>query len=563
VARARRAGAARPWSKTKETARELSPDEAWAAEIRAQVLADCHPAQRDAVEDPARYFAWLVGRGGGKTTAFKARYVIEMAAIPKARFVFGAPTLGMASELLWEPMKATCHALEIEATWQESPREGGKIVTFRRTGARLKLFGADDKRQVELLRGQPFNGVGADEAALWPPELLAWFEERIIGPRLGERRGWLGLASSPGHILRGPFFEATRPGGKLHRPYAERETRTDEEWFWSSHAWDLESVAALPDAQTRYPAIVALWEAALALKKRKGWGDTHPIWLREYRGRWAADATTTVFKFDPEKNLWNPAKDVEGLLLLKAALAALPAGHTWHFVVADDMGHGDPFACNVFAFSPTDPDRRIWHVYWYERTGMYARPIAELTIGAGLNATKPAGIFGEIGWPDAAVIDADKAIIEELSNVYGIRFEKAERKPDYKFGAIELTNGDLVDARIKVLEGSPLHTQLQELQWAETSSGVLKENPVQPNHSTDCLVYGRKAIARLFESGAVSEDDAPARGSYVDPQGLGAGPALTPRGAARLARAQDEEPGEFGDLLTDPFYADDEWGNTR
>src|SRR5688572_31137903 len=36
-----------------------------------------------------------------------------------------------------------------ECEWKEAPREGGKILTIKRTGSRLKLFGADDKKRSE------------------------------------------------------------------------------------------------------------------------------------------------------------------------------------------------------------------------------------------------------------------------------------------------------------------------------------------------------------------------------------------------------------------------------
>jgi hypothetical protein len=220
----------------------------------------------------------------------------------------------------------------------------------------------------------------------------------------------------------------------------------------------------------------------------------------------------------------------------------------WHFVLAVDKGSpraakedahgekkrdGDPYAVNVFAFAPADHAQRVFHVYCFERTGLYARLIAQLLLGADDKAPtgckphdKPGGVFGAIGWPDGMVLDGDQALIEELANVYGLRFEKPEKRPDYKAGAIELCNGDLVDGRIKIIEDSPLHRQITGLQWAEQDSGALKEDPSQPNNSTDCLIYARKKIAALFEAGVVARDDdggssgGAAAATYDDPMGL-------------------------------------------
>ena len=543
----------------------------WAANIRRAVLKACHRWQRDAIVDPSRRISILTGRGGGKTTMYKGRYLVEMAETTKGKFIYACPTLGMAIELLWEPLKQTCEQLGImdDCTWLEAPRQGGKILIFNRTGSQLKLFGADDKKQINLCRGQPFNGVACDEVAFWPSvEVVGDFVEKVIEPRIGERDGWIGLASSPGHVLRGMFCDVTSDGSSTHRPYSKREEFPGWELEqWSSHAWSLRDVVEEPKANEIYPALVALRRSHVRIKKVKGWRDDHPTWMREYEGRWAKDGTTMVFQFDDALNLWAPQRfdvrtetfrdgalpQIEGLQLLKLAIAALPKSLEWHFVLIGDKGspraaekdehgeakrEGDPFAWNVFAFAPADRQRRMLHAFYLEKTGMYARTIAQLCLGAddkGMNGCmsheKPGGLFEIIGWPDAMVMDADAALIAELSNTYGLRFEKAEKKPDYKAGAIELANGDLITGAIKALEGSPLHRQMTGLQWAEQESGALREDPSQPNHSSDCMIYGHRAVAKLYESGAVNEEDggnndrggparSPAPANYSDPMGL-------------------------------------------
>lgn len=561
----------------------------WAAAIRKAIYGAYHPWQVEAADDPARLWDVLVGRGGGKTTLFKGRYIVEMAEKTEGKFIYACPTLGLAIKLLWNPLKRTCAELGmvpgVDTTWMEAPREGGKILTFNRTGSTLTLFGADDKKQINLCRGQPFDGVGCDEVGFWPsPEVVREFVEEVIEPRIGERDGWIGLASSPGKVPRGYFYDVTSDGSPKHRPYSKRKEFDEEQrrinpeyqgWEgFSSHSWNLAAVTGIvregdkprKGAVERYPALVALRRSHLRKKRAKGWSDDNPIWQREYEGRWAADNTTTVYRFEAAKNLWAPQRfdprtdtwkmdgdlpAIDGLLLLRRAVAALPNGMEWHYVLAADKGNprvqakdadgddteriGDPYAINVFAFAPADPEHRIFHVYFVEKTGLYARRIAQLLLGEDPNGVnecmphdKPGGIFGIIGWPDGMVFDADTATIEELSNVYGLRFEKPDKRPDYKFGSVELTNSELVEARVKIIEDSPLHRQITGLQWAEQTSGALKEDPSQPNHSTDCLLYGREVIAKLFESGVVADErggggrsGAPAQTStYRDPQGL-------------------------------------------
>lgn len=524
--------------------------------IRAAVFGEYHRWQADAANDPALLQSILTGRGAGKTTLVKGVFLVEMAETSHGKFIYACPTLGMAVELLWEPLKKACSQLGImdDVTFLEAPRQGGKILMFNRTGSQLKLFGADDGKQINLCRGQAFDGVAGDEVGFWPVDLVDNFVRKVIMPRIGERAGWIKLVSSPGPFPRGFFFERTRDGSDLHRPYSQREQPEYKNWQgWSSHAWNLADVVKQPNAAKRYPALVALRRSHIHIKNEvEKWSDQNPIWLREYEGRWARDNTAGVFIFDPEKNLWRPAGErhgVDGLLLLKLAIAALPKGHEWHFIVAGDKGaprvskeandnatdareRRDPWAINVYAFAPSDPKRDLLHVaFWPERTGLYARLIAQLMLGEDPNGPngcmpheRPGGILGLIGWPDGMVLDADASTIEELANVYGLRFEKAEKKADYKAGAIELCNGDLVDGRIKAIEDSPLHAQLAELQWAEQESGALKEDPSQPNHSSDTLIYARKLVAKLYESGVVSKESGPDREptDYADPMGLDA-----------------------------------------
>jgi hypothetical protein len=198
-------------------------------------------------------------------------------------------------------------------------------------------------------------------------------------------------------------------------------------------------------------------------------------------------------------------------------------------------------------------------VFAFERVEMYAKLIAELLLGeeqvaaflaTGTFPAKPGGVFGVLGeWPDGLVMDGSETLIAELANNYGIRFVKADRKPDAKVAGIEIVNGDLVDGRIKLIKDSPLEKQIRVLQWKEDDFGQKREDKAQANHSTDCLIYGRKLIAGLFESGSVVQEVATKKAeSYSDPMGL-------------QAEIPTEQPDEDSELLTHQTWSDDdeEW----
>ena len=520
------------------------------AELEQQLLDSCHPKQRDFVADPAKEIAALVGRGGGKTTGGRARFLIKMARIPRARCLYIATTRPQAEEFMWGPLKELNERLGLGATFSES-----KLRMTMPNGSTLRLVGADDRREIEKLRGQPFHEVQVDEAATHSVQILNWLIERIIGPRLGDFDGVIVMYGTPGHILAGDFYEATRAQSEIGRPFAERvANENDEEFEWSTHAWTLlDAVAA------GIPAAIKLWDRALRTKRKKKWSDDHPVWRREYLGFWSADNTENVFRYRPHLedgttwNQWDPELDVHGF-------AKLPEGE-WLYTYGADMGHSDPFALEIFAHQSTT--RELRHVYEFSKEGMTTRAIAELLVGKlwvsrvlnGLDPGAAGGLIGVTGWPYGLVADIaglGGAILQELAEVYGIPIEAAEKK--HKHDSIELTNGDLLDGRIKVLKGSVLETQLLQLQWAIDPYGKLIEDKGARNDCTDALIYLRRKAMHLIGEQAITP--APEAGTVEARETWAADSA-----EEAAARSRGDE-GAWTDMLADTEYNDDayEWG---
>lgn len=496
----------------------MTLDEQWAAGVRDTLLADCHPWQLDAALDEALRVSILVGRGGGKTTVLRVRALIKMTSIPRARIIYAATSRPEAERLNWEPLKELVDQLGLRDEFVFN--EGKLRCTCKRTGATYQLVGIDDKKEVNKYRGQPFNEVQVDEVASHDTVLLEMFLDRAVGPRLGERNGCIVLAGTPGHILYGRFYDVTRKGSELHRPFRDRALPEFKDWIgWSSHAWNMLDVLALPNAAKRFPALALNWEAALVEKKRQGWSDTNPIWMREYLGLWARDDTTSIYAYQARRedgslfNRWEPLGKLklEGVAQLEAAIAALPdledESAEWFFGYGIDLGSRDPFSLNIAAFSPTDPRRHYYHVFSFERRRMHPRKIAELLIGteavtALLRGEVPeefGGLFGLTGWPIAIVADLaglGETVIDELANVYGIKIKAAEKKG--KHGAIEVVNGDLVDDRMSIMADTPLEHQLANLQWKPDEYGHPKEDKAAANHSADGWTYIRTELGAMF-----------------------------------------------------------------
>jgi len=488
----------------KQDARDVS---GWLALVD-RLVDECHPEQRDFVLDLARYIVGLVGRGGGKTTAGNVRFVRCMLTTAGARCLFVARTRDHARQLIWLETKEMFTRLGFVAGKDVVYNESTLTATLTRNGASLRLVGADKIADLEALRGKTYHEVGIDEAASHPDKLLAYLIREVIGPRLV---GSLWLIGTAGRRLKGLFYEVSRRGSKLSRPWKDRAAYPD--WKGSSlHRWSLKS-AIDATADRPIPKLLELYAAQQLEIAAQGLSDDNPVKRREYDAEWAADDTLNVYSYRIYNeagelwNQWNPER------VGPLAIAKLPDTFTdWVHIIAMDPGFTDPTAINVFATSPSDPSRTIYHRLCYEQTKLHARPIAHLLIGSELKHDAPTGIIGAIGeWPNAMIADPAhqmaQALLAELVEVYGIHIEPAQKGFRYKVGAIENVNGDLVDGRIKVLKDSELEEQLLDLQWDESKTGEQIERKGQPNHSADCLAYGR-ALLQQFMS-AIAPPPAP------------------------------------------------------
>ena len=501
-----------PWSAAKAEREAYAIDNEWAEKPVARLLADCHPKQYDAVTDPSLLLAICIPRGGSKTTTFMVRAIRTLTSRVEAFIPYIATTKGQATNILWRKVKRAMDAVGIE----HRAYEVDKMIVLKKNGSILKLAGADDDAEVDKLRGFPIAALGIDEAALHSQRRLSYLIDEVVGPRL---RGWTMLIGTPGLDPSGLFYDVTRPGGELHRPYSERDRPEYADWQgWSSHSWTLKEVSEWAKSRGLVNSeLYGAWDEALRKKAAGRWPDDSPKWRREYLGEWAKDDTDNIYKYRAEvdgkpHNRW----DAPRVGPLK--VAKLPADRTdWLWVLALDRGHSDEFAINGFAFSPSDPQKRIYHVLCHEQKRLYARHVACLLLGARdrrdgdddvpepLPTDRPGAMspYGILGYPIGGVCDSDMTLIDELDRVYRIRCVQAKRAREEKHGAIELINGDLVDGRFKVLAGSPLEAQMSSLQWLTDEFGQLKEPKGKPDHSADCATYARKLIAHLFDSGQV------------------------------------------------------------
>lgn len=500
----------------------------------AHILADLCQAQRDFVLDPNRWVTALTARQVGKTHAARALVLHTLQLVPGAQVVYIGQTRQWTKENVWP---ALCEANRKYGLGLRVDNVDLRLVD-EATGGAITCAGADDIAAIEKLRGRTLDLVVIDECKSFKPSLFAKLMIEVIMPTLAKRKGKLCLIGTPGSQLIGPFYEITRPGAKMTRPWTEREDPrwTDEgvKWQWSLHRWTAQDNAAT----------ATVWEDALVLKEMSGWTDENPIWRREWLGQWAADDTERVYKYRSTLddgapwNLWTPGKKT------KANPFGLPEGHEWLYVYGLDLGWNDPTALEVLAFSETHPD--LFVVYEYSRQHLRPELVAKL-----LEAT-----IAVTGYPVAIVADIaglGGGYLDELQSVYGITCEAAEKKQKNDF--IELVNGDLIDGRMKVSTDCPkLREEMETLQWEDPDpeSGFLKESKKQNNHHCDAVVYARRKVGHRHAR-APEAKPAPGSREAMEQQIEQAEEAFSRKAHRQLADDFDDDDGGGFEQDFDPY----------
>lgn len=431
--------------------------------IANEIANDCFPKQRTFVVDDSTLVAACVARESGKTTGGVKR-IARGALLNGTRNVFiglsrdSAVALALDSE---GGIRALCEHYKIRARFNETT----KNVRFLDTGSEIWVRGADDKKEIEKLRGFDFQEIVLDEVASQNRTLVDHLIKRVIGPRL---KGSIAMIGTPGHILSGTFYDVTRVGST--------------EGGWSVHRWGRKDNIYRP----------GLWEQGLRMKELNGWTDANPVWRREYLGEWAADDTGYVYRIRPYLddgsvfNLWRPIgrSRVNELSPDRGNPFGLPAEHKWEYVYGLDLGWAqkgskkDRMALQILAFSPTS--RELLQVY--ERVGnrIQFEELGELIQSMIRLTGYPVGMVA-----DLAGYGGD--FVERLNAKFALNLEAAEKKN--KNDVIALMNGDLVDGRFKCIEGSQLQQEMQTLQWAEDG---IKENEQQANDCCDAAVYAAR-----------------------------------------------------------------------
>lgn len=444
-----------------------------------------NPKAHAMVLDPAPHIAGRCPRRAGKTYTVVTAALCMGESKPNAITIIISLNLKQLKRLYWEGpagINTLARKYGIKLT-----TNGNDLSWKHENGSMGYLLGCDDDEQLEVIRGLEADLYVVDECKSFAPAKLRKLIVDIIDPQRKSRMGRLMLIGTPGHILEGPFYEATcvrstKVGADgVRRPYCLPYGEVDpwgrkpyEDRLWSLHTWTLQ------DNKAMYHQ----WEEALLDKAAYEWPDDHPSWLRESLGEWTTSSDGLVFRYGAEKSsgrvTWVPAATDENP-------TGLPKeGAPWRLIGGLDIGYEAPTAFVVCAYSSRLCQLR--HVWDYSGQHLLVHDIAAVIQGAQERFGPIEKIYADKG-------NLGKLIVETLVQQYGFPIEAADKRE--KFDHIELLNGAFARGELKIIEGTTLESQLLTNAWDLEDGtrqelgrlGRLKEDVNIPNDSTDALIY--------------------------------------------------------------------------
>lgn len=391
-----------------------------------QILAKCHAKQRELLLDRSRFKALLCPRRTGKTTYNLFEVLVHDKRFPGSMIAYIVPdSKAHAKDLFWLPMKELNEKLSLGLLFKEVE----KRVIFP-SGTNVLILGAHDEKSPDRLRGNAYSLVLLDECKDFGPH----FEELVIEavlPGLGDYGGTLVLSGTPGPVFDGLFYKIT----------------TEEPEGWTVAKW------IKSDNEFLRPEERDLQKVYETAYRPFGLSMDSPKFLREQKAMWVAEQSERAYYYHPERNYFDGNLDPE---------------KPWDYICGIDIGKRDKMIIQPGAYSLEDEN-----LYYLETFGERGMQIE--------------GLYAK--WKElddkyqfsGTVVDTGGLgvlIVDDINHRYGVNWEAAKKGNNYKLGAVEQLNNDMLLGRIKA------HPEtLLAKAWAKSIRNVTTG---LPTHSDEC-----------------------------------------------------------------------------
>lgn len=423
------------------------------------VMASLFPTQHALATSKAKRIESHAGRRSGKTNGAAARAFATAQANPGCTVPVFEKTLNcVAAETFWKLLREFDDRFKLGCTFHET----AKRCTLPNASS-IVLLGADTIEAADKHRGGKFPLVIVDEAGSFRSRVLDYLLTDVAEPATMDMDGTILVIGTPSLLPSGTWYQITQSDG------------------WEHHHWTVVDNPTLGPAELD-AAGRRQWRVdwLAALRKRFGWTEQTPRYMREYLGLWTTGLDDQIYAFDRSRN----------------TVTDLPAGD-WTYALAMDLGFDHPTSFVVWARRAGDPCKYV--VESYEQSGLIPSAVA-----AHVERLRSRFSFRSI------VADTGgygKGVAEEMKQRFGIPVKGADKRNKRVF--IEHTNGDLKSGRIKLVSrtNTDLIEDLIALGWDDAREDSA---PGSRDHLPDGFLYGDREINTWFTD---AEQDGPTAGS--------------------------------------------------
>lgn len=399
--------------------------------------------QREFLEDPHRFKVACSGRRAGKSFAIAAYCIIECLRAANTPCLYLGLTRDSAKEAVWSTLLGMLEGLDIP----HEARPSALQIKFP-NGSVITLFGGDTPNARNRLRGRKFRLVCADETGFFvdlDPIMHA------LLPTLADLRGSLIMASSPGIVLSGFFYDAYQGANKA----------SWHQWHWNMRT----------NPHFMKPAIDPAFETAadeeldIIARLQFGGNRKHPAFEREYLGIYRKDDTRLVYPYQDHNLIDRPSN--------------LPRKM---YAIGIDLGVSS--ACAIACLQFSQYSRQVEIVETWSKAEVLVDDLAA-KIRYYQDKYDPIMMVADTGGMGAA-------FVQELRKRYQLPIKPADKMQKQAYQS--LFANDLISSYIKVVKGLNILTEYDKL--LRDADGDEIRGP--DNHEADAALYVYRYVYNTY-----------------------------------------------------------------
>lgn len=400
-------------------------------------LGQSFPAQCRFTEDESRYIVAQCSRRAGKSNGLAIRFFKTLAKHPNSQCIYLSLTRESAIAIMWPVLIELNDKYDLGCTFTES-----KLTMTYPNGAKLRLIGADQKNFVKRLKGIKSPGIAIDEAQDFGAHLQSLVDDVLTPMMTDYKDSWLAVTGTPGPVPQGYFFEITQ----------------EKKYGYSFHEWTLLDNPYLPEPQKFIDEMI----------QKRGWTETQPSLLREWRNKWILDREALWIKYFPEVDHYTSLPSI--------------APYKWTYVMGIDLGFRDADAIAILGWSDKDPNTYLVEEVITKKQGLTELVHQIKDLQTRYEVSKMVIDEGGLG----------KKLAEEMRRQHGIPVGPADKLR--KQENVEFLNDSLRLGKFKANKSSQfaLDSYKVQIDWDKSTSNKIVIKKVPHSDIIDAVLYAAR-----------------------------------------------------------------------